>query len=61
MKGTHFVRAPLQPLQGFLALPDAADARLQDHIWVIDPRGNLMLRWPKNAEPNGVKRDVANC
>jgi hypothetical protein len=58
-EGTHFVRAAQQPLGGFLPLPDAADARLQDHIWVIDPRGNLMLRWPKNAEPNGVKRDVA--
>ncbi len=58
-EGTHFIRAPLQSLRNFLALPDAADARLQDHIWVIDPSGNLMLRWPKNAEPNGVKRDVA--
>ncbi len=58
-EGTHFVRAPLQPLRDFLELPDAAEARLQDHIWVIDPSGNLMLRWPKNAEPNGVKRDIA--
>jgi len=58
-EGTHFIRAPLQLLRDFLELPDAPDARLQDHIWVIDPRGNLMLRWPKNAEPNGVKRDVA--
>jgi hypothetical protein len=58
-EGTHFIRTPLQPLRDFLALPDGADAKLQDHIWVIDPRGNLMLRWPKNAEPKGVKRDVA--
>ena len=58
-EGTHFIRTPLQPLRDFLALPDAADARLQDHIWVVDPSGNLMLRWPKNAQPNGVKRDVA--
>lgn len=58
-EGTHFVRAPVQLLRDFLALPDAADARLQDPIWVIDPRGNLMLRWPKDAEPNSVKRDVA--
>ena len=58
-EGTHFIRAPQQPLKEFLSLPEAAEARLQDHIWVIDPRGNLMLRWPKNADPNGVKRDVA--
>ncbi len=58
-EGTHFVRAPLLALRAFLALPDTADARLTDHIWVIDPRGNLMLRWPKDAEPNGIKRDIA--
>jgi hypothetical protein len=58
-EGTHFVRAPLQPLRDFLVLPDAAGAQLQDHIWLIDPRGNLMLRWPKSPEINGVKRDIA--
>ncbi|MGH6611183.1 MAG: SCO family protein [Burkholderiaceae bacterium] len=58
-EGTHFVRAPLQPVRSFLALPPAADARLEDHIWVIDPSGNLMLRWPKNPDVNGIKRDVA--
>ncbi len=58
-EGTHFVRTALPPLRDFLALPDTAGASLQDHIWVIDPRGNLMLRWPKSAEASGVKRDVA--
>ena len=58
-EGTHFVRAPLKPLRDFLVLPDAADAQLKDHIWLIDPRGNLMLRWPKNPEINGVKRDIS--
>ncbi len=58
-EGTHFVRAPPQSLREFLVLPDAAGARLQDHIWLIDPRGNLMLRWPANPEVNGIKRDIA--
>ncbi len=58
-EGTHFVRAPVQPLRQFLDLPNADSARLQDHIWLADPRGNLMLRWPKNPEVNGIKRDVA--
>ena len=58
-EGTHFVRAPLPLLRDFLALPAGADARLQDHIWLIDPQGNLMLRWPKNAEASGVRRDMA--
>ncbi|MBC8119443.1 MAG: cytochrome C oxidase subunit I [Burkholderiaceae bacterium] len=58
-EGTLIARAPLDSLRKFLPLPDAADARLQDHIWVIDPRGNLMLRWPKEPEISGVKRDIA--
>ena len=58
-EGTHFVRAPLEALRDFLVLPDGAGAQLKDHIWLIDPRGNLMLRWPKNPEIGGVKRDIA--
>lgn len=58
-EGTHFVRAPPQSLREFLVLPDTAGAQLQDHIWLIDPRGNLMLRWPRDPEINGIKRDVA--
>ena len=58
-EGTRFIRAPLQPLRDFLALPELSDAQLSDHIWVIDPRGNLMLRWPKDPQINGVKRDIA--
>jgi hypothetical protein len=58
-EGTHFVRAPLQGLGDFLVLPDTPGAQLQDHIWLIDPRGNSMLRWPKDPEINGVKRDIA--
>jgi len=58
-EGTHFIRAPLQQLRDFLVLPVSNDAQLTDHIWLIDPRGNLMLRWPKDAQINGVKRDIA--
>ncbi|MEP6607406.1 MAG: cytochrome C oxidase subunit I [Burkholderiaceae bacterium] len=58
-EGTHFVRAQSPALRNYLALPETAGAKLEAHIWVVDPRGNLMLRWPKNAEVNGVKRDIA--
>ncbi len=30
-----------------------------DHIWVVDPLGNLMMRFPSNADPNRTKRDLA--
>ena len=37
------------------ALPDGADGR----IHVIAPLGNLMMRFPANADPRRVLRDVA--
>jgi hypothetical protein len=58
-EGTRFVRAPVQALREFLVLPDTPGAQLQDHIWLIDPSGNLMLRWPKSPDINGIKRDIA--
>jgi len=39
-------------------LTQSAEARLADHIWLIDPLGNLMLRWPKDADPNRMKKDL---
>lgn len=37
------------------ALP-GADAR--DHIYLVDPRGNLMLRFPKDADPKRIIKDL---
>lgn len=56
--GTDLVRADAAELEKFLALPMGAQPRLADHIWLIDPLGNLMLRWPKDADPNRMKHDV---
>ncbi|MFN3564690.1 MAG: SCO family protein [Burkholderiaceae bacterium] len=56
--GTLFLRANRAELEAFLALPAEPDSRLTDHIWLIDPLGNLMLRWPKNEDPNGMKKDL---
>jgi hypothetical protein len=41
-------------------LPDAfpASGSRSDHIYLADPRGNLMLRFPKDPDPNGVKKDL---
>jgi hypothetical protein len=54
--GTHFLRAQPAELERFLAVPQGG--RLADHVWLIDPLGNLMLRWPKDADPNKMKRDM---
>ena len=29
-----------------------------DHIYLVDPNGNLMMRFPKNPDPNKIKGDV---
>ena len=54
--GTHFVRARRSELQQFLALPEGG--QLGDHIWLIDPLGNQMMRWPQGAEERGIKKDI---
>jgi hypothetical protein len=58
-EGTRFLRARTDELHRFLTLPSAGDAQLTDHVWLIDPLGNLMLRWPKDADPNRMKKDLA--
>jgi hypothetical protein len=47
-------RAELEPL-----LPVAGDGRLEDHIWIVDPRGNVMMRHPKSPDPQRVRSDIA--
>lgn len=36
--------------------PAAGSAR--DHIYLVDPLGNLMMRFPKDADPNRIKKDL---
>jgi len=62
--GTLFARADERELQRFLLPAEHAGAAgdgsaLADHIWIIDPLGNLMLRWPRDADPNRKKKDLA--
>jgi len=57
-EGTHFVRADERDLRPFLPLSETTNASLRDHIWLVDPYGNLMLRWPRNADPKGTKSDI---
>jgi cytochrome oxidase Cu insertion factor (SCO1/SenC/PrrC family) len=39
------------------ALPAGGSAR--DHVYLIDPLGNVMLRYPRDPDPNRMKRDLA--
>lgn len=60
-EGTHMVRARADQVGSFLALPQGADATpdaLERHIWLIDPRNNLMLRFPENPDPASLRKDI---
>lgn len=39
-------------------LQPAAGQRLEDHLYVVDPIGNWMMRFPVQADPKQVKRDL---
>ncbi|MGH8780801.1 SCO family protein [Paraburkholderia sp.] len=39
-------------------LPVDAGTKLTDHIYVVDPNGNLMMRFPKDPNPSKIKVDV---
>ncbi|MEM5341845.1 SCO family protein [Paraburkholderia azotifigens] len=39
-------------------LPSDDGTRITDHIYMVDPSGNLMMRFPKDANPTKIKGDV---
>ncbi len=53
--GTRMLRAAGSPIVA--EFPPAGGAR--DHIYLIDPHGNLMMRFPKNADPSRINKDLA--
>jgi hypothetical protein len=55
--GTHFLRADRAEL--LRLLPAGDGTRIEDHVYLIDPLGNLMLRWPKDADPQRMKKDLS--
>jgi hypothetical protein len=55
--GTHMLRARPEAVKSWL--PADTDTAPSDHIYMIDPLGNLMMRFPKDADPNKMKKDIA--
>ena len=55
--GMHILKVNLNTLKSWLPLEP--HTQLQDHIFMIDPLGNLMMRFPKNADPQKMKKDIA--
>ena len=54
--GMRHLRVTQQALLKWL--PAEAGNVLSDHIYLVDPLGNLMMRYPKDADPNKIKKDL---
>ena len=54
--GLHILRVDPKALQAWL--PAEAGSGIEDRLYLIDPLGNLMMRYQKNAEPAKVKKDL---
>ena len=55
--GTHMLRVKPEAVNAWL--PVEAGTSTADHIYMIDPLGNLMMRFPKDADPNKIKKDIS--
>ncbi|GGC88625.1 cytochrome c oxidase subunit I [Undibacterium terreum] len=54
--GTRMLQVKPELLKAWL--PTESGTSINDHIYMIDPLGNLMMRFPKDADPNKVKKDI---
>ena len=54
--GVHFLRADVKKLAAWL--PVEPGGSMEDRLYLIDPLGNLMMRYPVDADPNKIKKDL---
>ena len=54
--GTRFLRVKPEAVKAWLPVEPGGD--VSDHRYLIDPLGNLMMRFPKDADPAKVKKDI---
>jgi cytochrome oxidase Cu insertion factor (SCO1/SenC/PrrC family) len=55
-EGTRILIADAAALAAWL--PAAQGTQDTDHIYLVDPNGNLMMRFPKDADPSKMKSDL---
>jgi cytochrome oxidase Cu insertion factor (SCO1/SenC/PrrC family) len=53
---TRMLRADPASLAAWLPATDTT--KDTDHIYMVDPNGNLMMRFPANPDPSKIKQDV---
>lgn len=56
-EGTLVLRASPETVARIF--PATGETRQSDHIYLVDPLGNLMMRFPKSGDPNRMKKDLA--
>ncbi|SHH26351.1 redoxin domain-containing protein [Massilia sp. CF038] len=54
--GTRILRLKPESLGNWL--PVEQGGKVSDHMYIIDPLGNLMMRFPKDADPKKVSKDL---
>jgi hypothetical protein len=54
--GTHMLRAPGETVRKWL--PSDAGTTEEDHIYVIDPLGNLMMSFPKDPDRPAARKKM---
>jgi hypothetical protein len=54
--GTHILRVDAKAINTWL--PAEPETTIQDRLYLIDPLGNLMMRYPVDADPYKVKNDL---
>lgn len=55
--GMEMLRVDAAKLKAWL--PVDAGTTLADHIYLIDPLGNLMMRFPRDPDPGKMKKDIS--
>jgi hypothetical protein len=46
-------------VQDVAALGLSAAGNVRDHVYLVDPLGQVMLRFPKDADPSRMKKDLS--
>ena len=54
--GTRVLRVDAKKLAAWLPVPEGGN--VTEHLYMIDPLGNLMMRWPKDPDANKIKKDI---
>jgi len=59
--GVHFVRADIGQLEKWLPVKELTGSKtaLKDHVYIIDPLGHVMLRFPPNIDPTKMRKDIS--